>query len=84
MLDVDFFKKVNDTYGHAIGDKVLKTCAKLMNRAVKNIKGGCVGRWGGEEFMILLPGYNPEKAYRFAEYHRQPGLHLLRQRGYAE
>ncbi len=67
MLDVDFFKKVNDTYGHAIGDKVLKTCAKLMNRAVKNIKGGCVGRWGGEEFMILLPGYNPEKAYRFAE-----------------
>ena len=67
MLDIDYFKKVNDTYGHDIGDKTLRTIADLMNEEVGGIEGACVGRWGGEEFMLLLPAVDGEQALMLAE-----------------
>ena len=67
MTDLDFFKKVNDTKGHSEGDKVLVKAAELMKEAIEGIEGAYVGRWGGEEFMILVPGLDGEGAYEFAE-----------------
>ena len=67
MLDVDHFKRVNDTYGHETGDAVLRELAALMKAAATKVPGAQCGRWGGEEFFILLPGVSPEKALEFAE-----------------
>jgi len=53
MLDIDDFKLVNDTYGHDIGDIVLKDISKIMLHSIRVTD--CAARWGGEEFMILLP-----------------------------
>lgn len=53
LLDIDDFKKVNDTYGHLVGDKVLKDIAKILRENTRKID--TVGRWGGEEFLIILP-----------------------------
>jgi len=65
MFDIDHFKAVNDTYGHDIGDKVLITLTKLIT---KNLRTNDVfARWGGEEFMILLPRTNIDIAYDKAE-----------------
>ena len=66
MLDIDHFKEVNDTYGHGIGDEVLSILGNLCIRLVKD-RGGNLGRWGGEEFMLILPDTDVEEAYRFAE-----------------
>jgi len=66
MVDIDHFKEVNDTYGHGIGDEVLSILGKLCIKEVKK-RGGNLGRWGGEEFFIVLPGYDEEKTYEFAE-----------------
>ena len=65
MLDVDDFKKVNDTYGHLAGDYVLKTMAQLMGKSLRTID--LVGRYGGEEFIVILPGTDTEKAFVAAE-----------------
>jgi diguanylate cyclase (GGDEF)-like protein len=65
MIDVDHFKKVNDDYGHLIGDLVLKDIAKI---AKKSIRGpDSVARWGGEEFVILLPETDHHQALIVAE-----------------
>ena len=52
MIDMDYFKKVNDTYGHKAGDTVLKTLAKILKNSVR--ESDIVIRYGGEEFLILL------------------------------
>ena len=53
ILDIDYFKKVNDTYGHLSGDLVLKKLAQLL-KSMTN-KGMIIGRWGGEEFVVICP-----------------------------
>lgn len=70
MIDLDDFKRVNDTYGHATGDQVLQETATLIKNAVSHIEDAAVGRWGGEEFMIFLPGQTLEEAEDTAEHLR--------------
>jgi diguanylate cyclase (GGDEF)-like protein len=65
VLDIDHFKRVNDTHGHRIGDLVLAGVAQVLWRSVG--EAGVVGRLGGEEFAVLLPGYDLESAQRGAE-----------------
>ena len=62
IWDVDFFKKVNDTYGHKAGDKVLKTIAQLLVQRIRNTD--FLARFGGEEFVMLLPGTKEEETLR--------------------
>lgn len=65
MLDIDGFKRVNDTYGHAIGDEVLRHLAERCRHAVRDID--IVGRYGGEEFAIVLPETDLKTAKEIAE-----------------
>ena len=65
LLDIDKFKLVNDTYGHQVGDSLLQGIAKLLKANVR--LEDAVGRWGGEEFLILLPGSDIEAACILAE-----------------
>lgn len=65
FVDVDYFKNINDTYGHTAGDQVLIDVASLMQREVN--PGELVGRYGGEEFIILCPGTTADQAVRRAE-----------------
>lgn len=65
ILDLDHFKQVNDTHGHALGDQVLAELATLMQRRTR--AGDLPARWGGEEFVWLLPGAGEETAGRAAE-----------------
>ena len=65
MIDLDYFKKVNDTFGHLFGDYVLRTVSEILTGII--LDDGYVGRYGGEEFIILLPDYNIEKAYAVGE-----------------
>ena len=60
LIDLDHFKIINDTYGHAIGDEVLVHAAKILRTAMR--LGDIVGRWGGEEFLCLLPDTGPDSA----------------------
>ena len=65
MVDLDRFKTVNDTYGHQAGDAVLKQFADILRAEAREIDR--VGRYGGEEFMLLLPGAQIDDAATFAE-----------------
>lgn len=65
MVDIDFFKKINDTHGHAMGDKVLQAVSALLPEVCRS--SDIVARWGGEEFVILLPETNAEQASLLAE-----------------
>ena len=67
MLDLDFFKKINDNHGHDVGDMTLQEIAGIMNTSVIGYEGAQIGRWGGEEFFILLPGMDEGKVMAFAE-----------------
>lgn len=69
MTDIDFFKNVNDTYGHAVGDLVLKTIAKVIRGQLREYD--IAGRYGGEEFSILLPFTKIHEAQMVAERLRQ-------------
>ncbi len=65
MLDIDFFKAVNDTHGHQCGDQVLKSVAAGIGSAIR--KSDCLARYGGEEFCCLLPETGVENARALAE-----------------
>ena len=64
LLDIDHFKKINDTCGHLVGDTVLKMLSDLLKSALR--KSDLAGRWGGEEFLILLPFQNLDHAVQVA------------------
>jgi diguanylate cyclase (GGDEF)-like protein len=65
MIDIDHFKKVNDTYGHAAGDEALICLARVCQRSLRHID--VLARIGGEEFALLLPGTNEHDAASAAE-----------------
>jgi len=65
MLDLDFFKNINDTYGHDCGDAVLKEAASRMKHCMRNTDA--VGRFGGEEFLAVVPNCSGEELHRLAE-----------------
>lgn len=60
MMDIDHFKKVNDTYGHPVGDRVIKGLAQLMSKRLR--KSDIIGRYGGEEFVVAMPNTPPALA----------------------
>ncbi|HEY6644600.1 diguanylate cyclase [Povalibacter sp.] len=66
FLDLDEFKKFNDTYGHARGDDVLRSVARTLNETFRRA-GDFVARYGGEEFAIVLPGLDARRAALYAE-----------------
>ncbi len=65
MLDIDHFKEVNDAYGHRKGDEVLKSISKIISQSIRN--EDALGRYGGEEFVVLLPTASRLKAFEIAE-----------------
>ncbi|HOP64132.1 MAG TPA: GGDEF domain-containing protein, partial [Spirochaetota bacterium] len=65
MVDVDFFKKYNDTYGHQAGDKLLRSFSGMLSSLLRR-ESDYVFRYGGEEFAILLPSTNHETTEKFA------------------
>lgn len=65
MLDLDRFKSVNDNYGHAVGDDVLKEVCRRIKVAIRAYDG--LGRYGGEEFLVIFPGTDQEMAKKQAE-----------------
>jgi len=65
MIDIDHFKQVNDTYGHASGDRVIKSIARLIRQNLR--RGDHIGRYGGEEFAVILPRTSLEDAFRRLE-----------------
>ena len=65
MIDIDNFKKINDTFGHAIGDQILVSSSQLLKKKARNTDS--VIRWGGEEFLIIVPDSRLKDALEFAE-----------------
>jgi diguanylate cyclase (GGDEF)-like protein len=62
LVDLDHFKRINDTQSHAVGDEVLRQVARLLEAAVQDLAGGLAARMGGEEFLVLLPGLDRRAA----------------------
>ena len=69
LVDIDLFKAINDQYGHLAGDKVIAAVADLIRGSVR--QNDVLGRWGGEEFLILLKDCRSEPAYALADKLRQ-------------
>ena len=65
MMDIDYFKQYNDTFGHLVGDQILKTLCAAIKQHIKQTDA--VGRWGGEEFIISLPGTSGMQAMQVAQ-----------------
>jgi diguanylate cyclase (GGDEF)-like protein len=65
LIDIDRFKQVNDTFGHQVGDQVLRDLSALFTRTVRAYD--TVVRWGGEEFLLVLPGVSLDDAQRLAD-----------------
>jgi len=74
MIDLDHFKRVNDQYGHPVGDTVLRGVAKLLKESIRKVD--LAARYGGEEFVLLLVGTDPAGAHRLAERIREAGERL--------
>lgn len=65
IMDIDFFKKINDSYGHLVGDEVLTKVSKIVRSEIKdNIQ---IGRFGGEEFLIIMPGITLQEAIKLCD-----------------
>jgi diguanylate cyclase (GGDEF)-like protein len=75
IMDLDYFKKINDTYGHTIGDYVLMEFAKICSREIR--KTDLMGRLGGEEFAVMLPNTDVENARILAERIRKAVDHAI-------
>ena len=75
LYDVDHFKKVNDTYGHPVGDKVLIQLSRFVPNLIRNTD--FLARWGGEEFLILVPGSDGAMAFQAAEKLREAISHVV-------
>lgn len=75
MLDIDFFKRYNDSFGHQVGDLVLTKLCETIQHHIK--KGDFVGRWGGEEFAIALPGARGDEALQVARRIQKTMQHLV-------
>ncbi len=65
MMDIDDFKSINDTYGHVVGDRVLREIGRMIKKTIREVDSA--GRYGGEEFLILLPGTGIEGAKTMVE-----------------
>ncbi|MBI1976321.1 MAG: sensor domain-containing diguanylate cyclase [Candidatus Omnitrophica bacterium] len=65
MCDLDYFKEKNDTYGHLVGDEVLRAVAKILKQYIREVD--LLGRYGGEEFTVILPETMPQKAWQVGE-----------------
>ncbi len=65
MLDIDFFKKINDTYGHQVGDRVLEELGVILKDTIR--EGDYAARYGGEEFAVILPNTSLSDAAMVAE-----------------
>ncbi len=65
IFDIDHFKRINDTYGHNTGDRILKEISMLVSENIR--KSDYFGRWGGEEFVVIAPENNLKSAKKFAE-----------------
>ena len=65
MFDIDHFKSINDTYGHDVGDSVLREISALVRSDIR--RSDFFARWGGEEFMVLLPASDMDRAVEAAE-----------------
>jgi diguanylate cyclase (GGDEF)-like protein len=81
MIDIDYFKKINDSFGHAVGDKVLQNLAQTLRDALR--EKDIIGRIGGEEFAIILPGIDKGSAFAIAERIRKrvEGIRLSKTEG---
>lgn len=69
IFDIDFFKNVNDTFGHTVGDEILKSLAQLVSNSIRNTD--IFARWGGEEFVIIMHQTSIEQAMHMLENLRQ-------------
>ncbi len=78
LFDLDFFKRVNDTYGHLTGDKVLQAFSRLLKRDLANYN--LIGRYGGEEFLAVLPGLDEAGAMAIADRIRK-NCHTVKTKG---
>jgi diguanylate cyclase (GGDEF)-like protein len=65
VCDVDYFKNINDQYGHDVGDEVLKLVARRLKSSIRETD--LIGRWGGEEFIILFPNTSLEEGFQLIE-----------------
>lgn len=65
LIDIDYFKEINDAHGHNIGDRVISNISKVLQSSIRCVD--YVGRWGGEEFLILLPKTTAQQAFQIAE-----------------
>jgi diguanylate cyclase (GGDEF)-like protein len=81
MIDIDHFKSVNDTYGHPVGDRVIKSLSRLLQQRLR--KTDVIGRYGGEEFAVILPNTDGPSAVKVFDVIRE-GFAQIRQRAERE